>query len=412
MEGKVRVQIFDTKTKKCVKDTGFGKNIITNLYKYVMEDCVNFLKNTFSNGIPRNLLTMQPKDLSDGILLLESLQNENVDTLYPEGKLLGYAGSTYEGTDTDRGDLNETESGTITEGGVVHGYKWVWDFDTDRCNGTFRAVGLCPAAVGDNCIWNSGRIIGTYDGTSIPSSFPELDTNGVAYIQFQHGYKKRVPRSVGYLESLSISQGEIEYVLPGWAFCKEPVLYKNKIWTVAYDSNGNTGYYLLRITKDTNVVEQTWKFPSYEDAYEFTRFGLTDTHVHWVYNNSGNRIRSFNLSTLSFELTEPAISTYVSTNKWFCAPDQAALLQDSYGTGYCFIIHNDQTLRVLPTTGNAIAFLPFTERPYGIGFYRASSTFYYRHLIFLLSLFSVKNLESTITKNNTQTMKITYTLTW
>lgn len=435
MQGQVRIQMFDKDTKKCVYDSGVKKNVITKLYRSVIEDIVKIgLYHPNSIGLSSRFSRLTPQMFSNGILLFAEPQIESVNTLYPRGKIVGYAGGEYSGTNYERGTLNTAETGPITVGGSTKGYQWVWEWTSERANGTFSAVGLCPRSIGNGQLLTP-YIYGASDSDLQPlehfSSAGEailFDDSGACYKQHKFGYIKEVPKPVGYFETLKDSKEVIEFNLGGaWDFCSRPVLYKGKIWLIAYyndinNPNIESGQYLLKITKDTTNIEQMWQLASYSSLVtEDTTFGLTDTHMHYVYRpsptSSEYRIRSFNLTTSQFEAIEPlASSSYTGGTSWFSSPTFAVIMGSSSsspnpspGAMYADIIYPDQSVRVIPSLGNHSSMMPIGEKPYGFGYYAG---YVYRYFVMLLSLFSVKNLETPQTKDSTKTMKITYTLTW
>lgn len=74
-----------------------------------------------------------------GLMLWDSNIPENAAiTTMPAGvKQLGNAGGNYNGDDIYRGNYNGNESGTI-----ANGYRHVWDFATDKGNGTIKCLSL------------------------------------------------------------------------------------------------------------------------------------------------------------------------------------------------------------------------------------------------------------------------------
>ncbi len=95
--------------------------------------------------IMKNFLPRYEK-LFGGIMLLSTNVDENRDISSPPSGFapVGTAGAVYSGTDTRRGTLNENESGPIDGG-----YRLVWDFGTDRANGTIRCIGLTSRTFGN-----------------------------------------------------------------------------------------------------------------------------------------------------------------------------------------------------------------------------------------------------------------------
>ena len=74
-----------------------------------------------------------------GVLLWDENIAEDPSIVIKPDKVheVGHAGTPYSGTDIYKGSYNENESGAI-EGG----YRHVWDFDTDKANGTIKCISL------------------------------------------------------------------------------------------------------------------------------------------------------------------------------------------------------------------------------------------------------------------------------
>lgn len=97
------------------------------------------------------------KECFGGLLLFEKNNTEDVNNIFPSpsNKIIGHAANSYSGNNPYRGSLNESESKEINDG---KGRRLVWDFATDKANGTIRSVSL-------TC--HSGGVSGLfYDGVN------------------------------------------------------------------------------------------------------------------------------------------------------------------------------------------------------------------------------------------------------
>nr|DAI52342.1 MAG TPA: hypothetical protein [Caudoviricetes sp.] len=86
------------------------------------------------------------KNLLGGIVLFPSTLTEDADAYYAPAKNIptGYASiDAYTGADPKRGQYNASESGPLP-----NGYRFVYDYATDRANGTIAAVALTHADAG------------------------------------------------------------------------------------------------------------------------------------------------------------------------------------------------------------------------------------------------------------------------
>lgn len=80
-----------------------------------------------------------------GVLLWDNTIFENVNTILPPMDIncIGHAGGEYTGTLPRRGSYNTAESGYIDDDSGAHvGYRHVWDFATDKANGTIKSLSL------------------------------------------------------------------------------------------------------------------------------------------------------------------------------------------------------------------------------------------------------------------------------
>lgn len=86
------------------------------------------------------------KELFGGIMLLSTTLTESADTvmLPPDCIPLATAGDAYAGSLATRGSLNLNETGEIGDG-----YHFVWDFGTDKANGTINCVALTSRLFGN-----------------------------------------------------------------------------------------------------------------------------------------------------------------------------------------------------------------------------------------------------------------------
>ncbi len=149
--GKSKIQLFDAKTGKeqlCVE----SKNIVTKAIDYLL----NPPKCTIEAGINYNNLYNQfmpvcTKGLG-GLLLWDDNIAANPDTIFPPTTVncVGHAGDNYSGTAVKRGTYNAAESGYIDNSDNAHiGYRNVWDFASDKANGTIKCLSLTHIKCGD-----------------------------------------------------------------------------------------------------------------------------------------------------------------------------------------------------------------------------------------------------------------------
>lgn len=149
IKGKSTVQLFDAKTGKQIS-IQTNSNMVTNAIETIAnnKDDLDLLKwERISAGDVSNLVSVSPlpammpiaQKAMSGVLLWDENITEDPSIVIKPDKIheVGHAGSPYSGTDIYKGSYNENESGAI-EGG----YRHVWDFDTDKANGTIKCISL------------------------------------------------------------------------------------------------------------------------------------------------------------------------------------------------------------------------------------------------------------------------------
>lgn len=140
MQGKAKIQLFDADTGRQVYEAE-EKNLVTDAIKNIMSVPPAYMMmglptTQFYGGLSPVATALYGGIMLYGQTLTESKSNVMPDMVNPP-PLVGHAGGNYSGTNVLRGNYNENESGQI-EGGWRH----VWDFATDKANGTIRCLAL------------------------------------------------------------------------------------------------------------------------------------------------------------------------------------------------------------------------------------------------------------------------------
>lgn len=138
LKGRTTIQLFNGKTGE-VENSFVEENMVTNAASNILNPKLQW---SFSGDNFANMLiqaTPVCNQLFGGVMLWEKAHTENADNIVSAVKNynVGNAGSAYSGTNPKRGSLNTAESGAIDGG-----YRFVWDFATDRANGTFNSITL------------------------------------------------------------------------------------------------------------------------------------------------------------------------------------------------------------------------------------------------------------------------------
>jgi hypothetical protein len=144
-KGISKIELFDGLTGK-KKDESINQNMETDALKNMFGFGSEMLMaGVRMDTILERLTPMFPAYLR-GIMLWDDVLPERRDLVFaPEGiNCVGHAGGTYAGAKLTRGTYNVNESREIT-----NGVRMVWDFGTDRANGTIKAASLTSIFGGD-----------------------------------------------------------------------------------------------------------------------------------------------------------------------------------------------------------------------------------------------------------------------
>lgn len=149
LHGKTKIELFDAANGAKVYEQ-VDENMVTNALQHlvnlpaeltVMDNVSN------RNCLPALYMPFLSKALS-GLWVFSKQLTENEEYISPSTAdvkaLTGYAGGEYSGSNSKRGSLNLNESGAIDKG-----YRYVWDFATDKANGTVSCVSLVPRVQGN-----------------------------------------------------------------------------------------------------------------------------------------------------------------------------------------------------------------------------------------------------------------------
>lgn len=163
LKGSTTIQLFDGKTGKKEKECR-NNNIVTNALSNILN--TSFLLNTGSSNTVAYQLRNNLKNVYDnamgGLLLFGDYHGENPNKIMPDStnNIIGFAGNStaYIDVINMRGNLNIDESKAIG-----NGYRMVWDFPTDKANGTIKTASLTSVFAGNT---GGGRIFKYRDGAA------------------------------------------------------------------------------------------------------------------------------------------------------------------------------------------------------------------------------------------------------
>lgn len=149
LHGKTIIELFDAANGEKVYeqvDENMATNALQRLVNLPAE--LTVMDNVSSrNCLPALYTPFLSKALS-GLWVFSKKLTEDAEYNSPSiddvKALTGYAGGEYSGSNSKRGSLNLNESGAIDKG-----YRYVWDFSTDKANGTVSCVSLVPRVQGN-----------------------------------------------------------------------------------------------------------------------------------------------------------------------------------------------------------------------------------------------------------------------
>lgn len=179
MKGKATIIISDAVTGEELsrrEEHNIVTDAVQNIFSlphYMLLHEFNYSK-LFTTGFPLW------NDLLSGVVLLGNSRNEDPSDfmLGTDTVPVGHAGGEYAGANTMRGSMNLNESGQLE-----NGYRFVWDFASDKANGTIKCIGLTSREFGN---------AGFQSGTEKDGAFYVLpqnigDTNDGLEGAFVHG---------------------------------------------------------------------------------------------------------------------------------------------------------------------------------------------------------------------------------
>lgn len=171
IKGRSKIQLFNAKTGK-IEAEQVNDNIVTN----AVQDILNYSDPLKQGTILRSLgynsngqnftyegavhqlsyLTPYSTAAYGGLLIWDSNIDENAATTMPPSGVseVGHAGGSYDGLNPYRGTYNAAESGPIDEE-ERKGYRHVWDFPTNKANGTIKCLSLTSKEGGNLGYYNS-----------------------------------------------------------------------------------------------------------------------------------------------------------------------------------------------------------------------------------------------------------------
>lgn len=466
MKGHTKIILTNVETGE--QEVHEDNNLVTN----ALDKIINI--EAAMNRAPMNEALPIATNALGGIMLFDGELTESVDNIHfpVEAHLVGYADTSVNTDDVNRGSYNAVESGP-TEDGYVN----VWDFGTSQCNGTIKSVARTHKWGGQNPLryfrsqimddqsdgnpttdlyWYPIRYDGEYlyimkgdESTHIM----RLARVKIPMLKFGVGDYHDAPRTYEIIASWNTLVTTYEYVYRGQTYTDSvyadaPYSYEDGqdgyLYCMAYGNyrDGNTygydvTYFTIKYDDNSFTKSQTaylaTGMPYYSDQ--------TGWYMHWanrymghVHNGVLYRISSGrkHISVIPLDNVSSASTIRIisdNSNDYIenvvrIAPHNGGIYMLVYhytDTGYIWrngIVYPDGEFKLIEVAG--------TSDQYNWGYMMTNDddltvwncyTYYSRHAqtshrdFACNYLGTINNLQTSITKTSAQTMKIVYTLT-
>lgn len=181
IKGRVQIELHNHRTG--LRDRIEKENLVTNAVDKVISTLI---------GRGRAASTFMPlsTNLLGGVMLFEDpLTNLATNIKLPSSNtVVGFAGQVANTSSRNMGSINSIESGP-----VENGYMNVWDFSTSQANGTISAISLTYYGIGDGSLWKPIYSYSTLSGSDAQYSVIGRDSRYIYYISSAKIYRMLVP---------------------------------------------------------------------------------------------------------------------------------------------------------------------------------------------------------------------------
>lgn len=417
LKGKVCIDLHNHRSG--FKERIEGENSIT-------DGLSNYVKYAITSGmLARGYENLLP--ISTAVLGGICLSNEALSGLYLPATAQYMGGGAYNFVDTNSkyiGAYNLMESGWDES---THTYTHIWDFSTGQANGTIAALGL-TSAMGGKHFYEPKTIPGNeYYISEYYIVYVDLENDEVYYVK-NNGSDEHIYKCKYSFLGFSLSQsnnvinqaGEVDtgYTLDctylnGYNQWREDG--NGNIYLTYIDSNDADKLHVVTVDVSTwSETDEEYTFPSAIKEYEF---GVTSNYIYAVSTNGDYIYR--------YKISDGTIYSY-TTASVFGGSYIVVHLKEIINGGVYGIVLNRTTSEYYYfrlSEGNT---LDFEETRYstsdsympiildgGLGYYYERVSMPSRAEIHPLPnvLMSNYNLQSSITKTNTQSMRVTYNVT-
>lgn len=461
-KGKSTIELRNAETgelEQRVEDENMVTNAVYNLIN--QSNLIDRTKTTISNI--SMLLNPLLQNCFSGLLLFEKSIAEDKNLIFPlPGNLtVGHAYDSTVAPDTFLGTINTTESKEINNG---KGYRYVWDFPTDRGNGTIRSValtsgsgGLCGLRVSEVTNLNTSLFTSPSNlkGSSV-AGIPEYNAFSYLICDAPEGYTAIGELRPNQFVSLKTSNGatgadfyittpqKVMGLVEGYRYLHERkqvattvkmvsadavTIYDGKLYSLyVYDNKIDVAVFdcsTLELVKEETLTVQDANF--YPTSSCNVKINCFYKGFYYVLGSDVMTIYKINAEDISdystpFSLPVKQITGYPPDRSYFKTSiigDKLYIHMDFRFTSiqwHFYCVENDELIRLPVKVGssNSYPYLPvhFSEGktikpPYII----ACRDNHFKLCIYTAFLSTINNLSTPVVKNETQTMKVTYEIT-
>ena len=439
-KGETTIQLFNAKTGELECET-HDCNMVTNAVENLLNPPIDLMfsnDRTFYDCYDK-IMPLGEKAFA-GVVLLSNFKEENADKfmLDENDKIVGHAGENYSGTNNLRGTLNTNESKKLE-----NGYKWVWDFASDRAVGDISCVGLTHIRNGNAAKYNGTDNIGgniTIGSTNAYYSYGLLvgivqkglycfiKYTDTTYKNIQSTYARRLNRDkISLKDTPSYTAGfTVEKTIninTNYAYGSSIYYYswvdENGILTLnnsGYTDSDNLYYCKINILTGELIGEYTLTLQNPDEILSSTNTSLFRVFGNYVItrsylvNSSGNRY-VYGIFSLDGQYIKHSVYA------WSSLPDDSCYY-DRYKKALYFGSDEFFTLSGETIFSRRLYYNSYSQ--YTMYYYEPTAPYFiwsgssnYNLILGIDTsyLATINNLSTTVTKTNGQTMKVTYTIT-
>lgn len=427
---KIELTNIHTGEKEIIEKHNTFTNAISKLLEYYNEGATFPI---YYNDSSHPFLPLDTKGLS-GIYLYSEQLDERTTQVSELDNIVGYAGYQADTSGSKyMGSLNTNESKKLD-----NGYKYVWDFGTDRANGTISAVGLTSGI--SNIVTKPNNFpysiqflnIGNY--MSIKSWLGQC----IDCIEFGKKFMFAVlttPTTVKFTQ-IQLTPGVVTlHTTPLYKIIKEEtVTIPNLNITInSSDSSNSTKcfisfdtknkfYYLITPSKYIRFNATTLKYdssfgiknmPNSVYSYTYPFAGVIDGYMYcyetaydiyrWKVDSPENTSKfittpnPMSLYTVGNYLTDSVKMLSTKTKQWYT-------INNGNSIQYFKPVPSSDNTNIMLCSTNTYDFIAYAEKT-AKGESTQCLTTYYPYFA------TINNLSSSVVKTADKTMKITYTIT-